>query len=117
MGPGVCTVALKGEEQPHSAAVKAADNSSGGTAADNLETTVFKTLNPDLVITYLELHLLSYLCFLCFSLMAYAPCYYLRCPAPCCMGIEYVVPTDHCMVSGIQPIPFYHNILMKNMVY
>jgi len=51
-------VASKGEEQPHSAAAKAADNSSGGTAADNLETTVFKTLNPDLITTYLELHLL-----------------------------------------------------------
>ena len=58
MGSDVCTVASKGEEQPHSAAAKAADNSSGGTAADNLETTVFKTLNPDLITTYLELHLL-----------------------------------------------------------
>ena len=32
-------------------------------------------------------------------------------------NVVYIVPADHFMISGIQPIPFYHNILMKNMVY
>ena len=30
--------------------------------------------------------------------------YYSRCPAPCCMGIEYVVLADNFTVSGIQPL-------------
>ena len=30
--------------------------------------------------------------------------YYSQCPAPCYMGIEYVVLADNFTVSGIQPL-------------